>query len=82
MRTLEGFDDSILANLDGEFSREAAHSILQLQFSQSQKSRLSKLAEKARAGELSPTERTECESFERVSSLLGILQSRARMSLA
>ena len=39
------------------------------------------LAEKARAGTLSAEEREEADSFERISSLLGILQSRARVTL-
>lgn len=79
---VEHFDDTILANLEGILSPEAAQAILQLQFSTAQKSRMSELAQKARDGDLSSSEQKETESFERVSSLLGILQSRARMSLS
>jgi hypothetical protein len=39
------------------------------------------LAEKARSGELTDEERLEADGYERVSSLLGILQSKARLSL-
>jgi hypothetical protein len=39
------------------------------------------LAEKAREGSLTPAEQGELESYERVGSLLGILQSKARTSL-
>ena len=42
---------------------------------------MEELAAKARAGELSDQERVETDNFEQVSSLLGILQSRARMAL-
>ena len=74
-------DDLLLANLDGELSPEAAVSVLTLKFSQEQRDRMDALAAKARNGSLDESERVEAESFERVSSLLGILKSRARMTL-
>ncbi|TWT39260.1 hypothetical protein Enr8_09580 [Blastopirellula retiformator] len=42
---------------------------------------MSLLAAKARSGELTQQERDEAESYERISSLLGILQSRARIAM-
>lgn len=79
--TTEIYDDSILANLDGVISRSAAEDILTLGFSAEQKERMSLLAAKARSGELTRQERDEAESYERISSLLGILQSRARIAM-
>ncbi|MCO6454970.1 MAG: hypothetical protein J5I93_06695 [Pirellulaceae bacterium] len=78
--TSETYDDLILAGLQGALSPEAAEGLLALRFSDEQQQRMSELAAKARAGELPPKEREESDSFERVSSLLGILQSRARIS--
>lgn len=77
----ETYDDTILAGLNGTLTPEAAEAILTMSFSDSQQSRMRALMEKSRAGELTDEERSEADSFERVSSLLGILQSRARMSL-
>ena len=50
-------------------------------FSDRQRQRMHELAEKARSGELTDEERLEADGYERVSSLLGILQSKARLSL-
>ncbi|RCS46282.1 hypothetical protein DTL42_15010 [Bremerella cremea] len=71
----------ILANLAGAISRPAAEGILSLGFSAEQQARMSELAAKARSGELTELEREETHSFERISSLLGILQSKARITL-
>ncbi len=79
--TTETYDDLILAGLQGVLSPEAAEGLLALRFSDEQQKRMSELAAKARAGELTAQEREEADSFERVSSLLGILQSRARVAL-
>jgi hypothetical protein len=73
--------DSILAGLSGSLTPQAAEGILALGFSDEQKTRMQELAARARAGELTGDEREEAESFERISSLLGILQSKARMAL-
>ena len=77
----ETYDDTILTNLSGTISPEAAEGILSLGFSDEQRQMMTLLAEKARAGELSEDEREQATSFERISSLLGILQSRARVAL-
>lgn len=62
-------------------SPDAARSILSLSFSQMDRERMHELAEIAQAGTLSPDEQAELDSYERVGSLLGILQSKARISL-
>tara|TARA_R110002049_G_scaffold4601_5_gene32532 strand:+ start:740101 stop:740364 length:264 start_codon:yes stop_codon:yes gene_type:complete len=80
-QTTETYDDTILTNLSGTLSPQAAEGILSLGFSDEQRQMMKLLAGKARAGELSDDEREQATSFERVSSLLGILQSRARVAL-
>lgn len=80
-QSLETYDDAIVTNLSGSISPQAAEGILSLGFSEEQRKKMQALAEKARKGELSDQEREEASSFERVSSLLGILQSRARISM-
>jgi hypothetical protein len=81
MATVTETYDGILAGLHEDFSPQAAEGILTLEFSPAQQERMKELAAKARAGELSDQERVEADNFEQVSSLLGILQSRARMAL-
>ena len=79
--TIETYDDTILANLNGAMTPQAAEGILSLGFSEQQRQRMQDLASKARGDDLTDQEREEANSFERVSSLLGILQSRARLSV-
>lgn len=79
--SLETHDHSILANLKGSLTPDAAEGILAFGFSDEQQRKMQMLAEKARTGSLSNEEREEADSFERISSLLGILQSRARIAL-
>ncbi len=62
-------------------SRDAAESVLKMGFSESDRRRMEFLAEKARCGTLTDEEREEADSYERVSSLLGLLKSKARLSL-
>ena len=59
-----------------------AEELLKLGFSEDDHKRMSELAEKARQGTLTPEERAETEGFERVSSFLGFLKSKARKSKA
>lgn len=79
--TIETYDDTIIRGLQAPQTEEAARTFLQLCFSDEQKDRMSELAARARSGEITPTERVEADGYERVSSLLGILQSMARMTL-
>ena len=78
---IETLDDTIIANLSGALTPEGAEAILSLGFSEEQQARMRSLAAKARSGELSAAESHEADSFERVSSFLGILQSKARIAL-
>lgn len=62
-------------------SPDAAREVLKLKFSADDQQRMSELASKARAGTLTVEEQCEAAGFERVSSLLGLLKSKARRSL-
>ena len=63
------------------FSRAAAQAILDLEFPQQDRDRMHELAAKARAGTLTAEEQQEVESYSRVGSILGIMKSKARISL-
>jgi uncharacterized protein YnzC (UPF0291/DUF896 family) len=63
-------------------SAEAARSILELSFPERDKLRMNELAAKARAGKLSTEEEEEVRNYSRVGSVLGILKSKARVSLS
>jgi hypothetical protein len=71
---LAGPDASLL-------SSEAAKGILTLGFHPTDKDRMHDLAAKSRAGLLTSDEQAEIEAYSRVSSLLGILKSKARRAL-
>jgi hypothetical protein len=62
-------------------SSSAAKGILTLGFSAADKDRMHALAGKARAGTLTADEQAEVEAYSRVSSLLGIIKSKARRAL-
>jgi hypothetical protein len=62
-------------------SPSVATELLKWGFDESDKQRMAELAAKARQGILTPAERTEAESFERVSSFLGLVKSKARCAL-
>jgi hypothetical protein len=78
-------DTAILTRLmvpeESALSREEAKKILSLGFSTTDKDRMNALAAKARAGSLTSAEEAEVEAYSRVSSLLGILKSKARRAL-
>jgi hypothetical protein len=73
MTRLSGSDEPALS--------EAAKGILALGFSPADKERMHALAARAREGLLTPDEEAEVEAYSRVSSLLGILKSKARRAL-
>ena len=62
-------------------SSAAARGILRLEFSLPDKECMHSLAAKARAGILSDDEQAQIEAYSRISSLLGILKSKARRVL-
>lgn len=65
----------------GDLSPDAAHSLLELQFTDDDQQYMDELAAKARQGTLTDAERAELDNYERVNNLLGILKSKARRSL-
>src|SRR5687768_14916165 len=69
--------------LDGkaELTSERARYLLELEFSESDRARMSDLADKGQEGPLSDTERGELEAYAKAGCLLGILHSRARRAL-
>jgi len=62
-------------------TRDVALEFLKLAFPDSDKQRMAELAAKARQGSLTPEEQLQAEGYERVSSFLGLLKSKARRSL-
>ncbi len=66
---------------EGNLPVDAARSILDFQLAQVDYDRVNELAAKARAGTLTTDERFELDEYERVSCLLELMQSKARLSL-
>jgi hypothetical protein len=64
-----------------DFSPEVAREILSIQLSHKDQTKMRKLSRKAQQGTLTPTEKGEVESYRRVGYGLGVLWSRARLSL-
>jgi uncharacterized protein (DUF2236 family) len=65
----------------GDFSPEAAREILGLRFDDEDQARMRQLSLKAQEGTLTAPERAEVEDYRRAGYRLGILWSRARLSL-
>jgi hypothetical protein len=66
---------------DAGLSEEAARSLLTLQITDTDRDRVNQLAAQSRDGSLNEEERAELDDYERVASLLELLQSKARLSL-
>ncbi len=83
--TLPSHQAEILARTirvdDAGLSSDAAHSLLALQLPDDDRDRVNQLTAKAREGSLSDEERAELEDYQRVASLLELLQPKARLSL-
>lgn len=82
---LENADSAILARIIAAggpvLSTTVAGEILNWSFNQDDRDRMSMLADKARTGGLTPPEAEELDAYERVSSFLGLVNSKARRSL-
>ena len=65
----------------GDFSPELAREILSLRFGDEDQARMRELSLKAQEGTLTAPEQAEVENYRRVGYWLGILWSRARLSL-
>ncbi len=71
----------VIAPHEAGFPPGVAAEVLKWGFDESDQQRMSELAAKARQGSLTVEEQAEAESFERVSSFLGLIKSKARRSL-
>ncbi len=65
----------------GNWSHAAAEAILKFRFPAPDIERMNLLTAKASAGDVSPDEQAELESYLRVGRLLDLLHSKARLSL-
>ena len=65
----------------GDFSPEAARELLSLRFGDDDQQRMRELSLKAQEGTLTDAEQAEVENYRRVGYWLGILWSKARLSL-
>jgi hypothetical protein len=66
---------------EGNLPLEAARAILRFRLAQTDWERVNALAAKARAGTLTLEERAELDEYERITCLLELMQSKARLSL-
>ena len=73
--------ERLLYSSEFPLNREAAESLLALDFSEEDHERMQVLAEKARQGTLTSDERVAIENYDRVGHYLDILQSRVRQFL-
>ncbi len=64
------------------FSLDVARSLLALRVDERTLTRVEELADKCNEGHLSPDERSEYEAYVQASTLIGILQAKARRLLA
>jgi hypothetical protein len=84
-QVMETHELSILQRLtdpkNGTMSPEAAQGILDLSFSNDDQERMRALAGQAQEGNLSPDEQAEVAAYERIGSLLQLLQSKDRIFL-
>jgi hypothetical protein len=82
----QSIEASILSRLiqpeQPTLSRDAAIGLLSLHFDDAEVHRINELAEKARAGILTSDEQKVLDGYERIGSLIGLLHSKARLTLA
>jgi hypothetical protein len=71
----------LLDSGDGALSPDTARYLLTLEFRQEDRERMHALSLKAQEGTLTPEEKVEIDSYERVGHLLSILKSKARRAL-
>jgi hypothetical protein len=71
-----------ILDFQGDLSPDAAHALLNFGFSPRDQALMNELSAKAQAGTLSREEQVNLDTFERLGSLLDILHSKARQSLA
>jgi len=85
MRNGNGHGSAILGEMlepvSRSFGLQTARSLVALRVSGRTRARVEKLAERCNQGKLSPNERAEYEAYVQASTLIGILQAKARRIL-
>ena len=74
--------DEMLEPVSRSFGLKTARALAALRIDPRTQSRVEKLAGKCDEGKLSPSERTEYEAYVQASTLIGILQAKARRILS
>lgn len=74
--------EQMLEPVSRSFGVETARALVALQIGKRTRARVEKLAEKCNEGRLTATERAEYEAYVQASTLIGILQAKARKVLA
>lgn len=74
--------EQMLEPVSRSFGIETARALASLQIGKRTQARVEKLAEKCNEGKLTPAERSEYQAYVQASTLIGILQAKARKALA
>jgi NAD-dependent DNA ligase len=80
-QTAAGLWERLFESVEPSVSAEAARAILALDFPAADKTRVKKLAAKARAGTLSKAEQEEVEAYGEIGSMVSMIKSCARSAL-
>jgi len=86
MRNGRGLGSAVLEEMlepvTRSFGPETARALAGMRIGKRTQARVDKLAEKCNEGKLTPSERAEYEAFVQASTLIGILQAKARKALS
>jgi len=74
--------DEMLEPVSRSLGLETSRALAALRVDERTQARVEKLAEKCNEGQLTPDERAEYEAYVQASTLIGILQAKARRILA
>jgi hypothetical protein len=74
--------EQMLEPVSRSFGLETSRAVAALQVSKRTQARVEKLAEKCNEGRLTTAERDEYEAYVQASTLIGILQAKARKALS
>jgi hypothetical protein len=74
--------EEMLEPVSRSFGPETARALVDLRIGKRMQARADKLAEKCGEGKLTPAERAEYEAYVQASTVIGILQAKARKALA
>jgi hypothetical protein len=74
--------NEMLEPVSRSFGLKTARALVALRMDESAQARVEKLAEKCNEGRLTTSERAEYEAYVQASTLIGILQAKARRVLA